>query len=149
MSLRVLIFDDDQAIRRILWSFFDKRGYEVFTFPHPAICPLSGEQACPCPVEQSCTDVILSDLHMPVQNGLLFLEEQIKKGCRCQNFALMSGLLSDADISKAESLGIKLFEKPFNLQEIQDWLEGVEKSIDSRRNLSNWFITGNTPPSGR
>jgi hypothetical protein len=77
---------------------------------------------------------------MPIQNGLVFLEEQINKGCRCRHFALMSGDLSAQDIAKAEALGLKVFIKPFNLAEIISWLEQIEKEIDSNRNLSDWFL---------
>lgn len=91
-------------------------------------------------MNQTCADVILSDLNMPIQNGLVFLEEQINKGCRCQNFALMSGGISPEDMAKAEALGIKVFIKPFKLAEIIGWLEQIEKEIDPKRNLSHWFL---------
>ncbi len=139
MSYRALIFDDQPEIRLVLWRLFDGRGYEVFTFPHPAICPLHQEDQCPCPANQACADVIISDLNMPIQNGLVFLEEQITKGCRCQNLALMSGELSPEEIAKAEALGIKVFVKPFRLAEIISWLEQIEKGIDPHRHLSQWF----------
>ncbi len=38
MNYRALIFDDMKEIRKILWKLFDNRGYEVFTFSHPASC---------------------------------------------------------------------------------------------------------------
>jgi len=140
MSYRALIFDDEPEIRQVLWRLFDGRGYEVFTFPHPAICPLKQEDQCPCPMNQACADVILSDLNMPMQNGLVFLEEQINKGCRCQNFTLMSRGISSEDMAKAESLGIKVFIKPFKLAEIINWLEQIEREIDPKRKLSHWFL---------
>ncbi len=140
MNYRAVIFDDMQEIRQILWSLFDRRGYEVFTFPHPGACPLSEEKLCPCAIEESCTDVILSDMNMPVKNGLDFLEEQLAKGCRCKHFALMSGDFADEDVLRAKSLGIKIFKKPFNLREITDWLDQIENDIDPKRKLSDWFL---------
>ena len=140
MNFRALIFDDQQEIRQILWSLFDRRGYEVFTFPHPGSCPLSEEKPCPCSIEESCTDIILSDMNMPVKNGLDFLEEQLSKGCKCKNLALMSGDFADEDILRAESLGIKIFEKPFKLAEISNWLDQTEHNIDAKRKLSDWFL---------
>jgi len=103
MNYRVLIFDDQKEIRQLLWSLFDDRGYEVFTFPHPALCPLSEENQCPCPKEQTCSDLIISDVDMPFKNGLDFIEEQIKKGCKCENIALMSGALTSEHLTKAKS----------------------------------------------
>lgn len=140
MNYRVLIFDDQEDIRQTLQSLFDSRGYEVFTFTHPAACPLNDEEICPCSIEQACADVILSDLNMPVKNGLEFLEEQIKKGCNCKHLALMSGAFTDEDISKAKSLGIKIFKKPFDLIEVIHWLDQIEGDIDPKRELADWFI---------
>ena len=140
MSNRVLIFDDQEEIRQALWSLFDIRKYEIFTFPHPEACPLSTEKVCPCPKEQACSDIILTDLNMPFKKGSDFIEEQIKKGCKCKHIALMSGDFTDEDISKSKLLGIKIFKKPFQLSEIINWLNQIERDIDPKRKLSNWFI---------
>ncbi len=140
MKYRVLIFDDEKTIRQMLWSLFDNRGYEVFTFPNPSSCPISEEKVCPCRDKQTCSDIILSDVNMPIKNGLDFLEEQIKKGCRCKHIALMSGAFTDESVSKAKSLGIKIFKKPFKITEIINWLDQVERDIDPERNLSDWFL---------
>ena len=140
MNYRVLIFDDDKEIRQMLWSLFDNREYEVFTFPNPALCPISEEEVCPCGDRQACSDIILSDINMPIKNGLVFLEEQIKKGCRCNHFALMSGAFTDESVSKSKSLGIKIFKKPFKITEIINWLDQIAKDIDPERKLSGWFL---------
>ena len=140
MKYRALIFDDMKEIRKILWKLFDNRGYEVLTFSHPALCPLSEKEVCPCSSEETCADVILSDVNMPIKKGIDFLEEQIKKGCRCKHFALMSGEFSEEDVSKAKSLGIKIFEKPFKLAQIINWLDQIEKDTDQKRKLSDWFL---------
>jgi DNA-binding NtrC family response regulator len=140
MNYRALIFDDMKEIRKMLWKLFDNRGYEVFTFPHPALCPLSEQEVCPCSSEETCADVILSDGNMPIKKGINFLEEQIKKGCRCKHFGLMSGEFSEEDVSKAKSLGIKIFKKPFKLAQIINWLDQIEKDTDQKRKLSDWFL---------
>ena len=87
---RVLVFDDDESTRKLLWEYFDSRKYEVFTFPHPKSCALSDLQSCACPIHQACADIIISDLNMPFMKGLDFLEQQIRKGCKCKHLALMS-----------------------------------------------------------
>jgi len=140
VSYRALVFDDDQEIRQELWSFFAMKGYEVFTFPHPASCPLSEEKVCPCSNGQACSDIILSDLSMPIKDGLSFLEEQIKKGCKCKHIGLMSGYFIDEYVSKANLLGLKIFKKPFHLSELTSWLEQVESEIDPNRKLLDWFL---------
>ena len=135
MNYRALIFDDMKEIRKMLWKLFDNSGYEVFTFPHPALCPLSELEVCPCSSDETCADVILSDLDMPIKKGINFLEEQIKKGCKCKHFGLMSGEFSGEDVFKAKSLGIKTFKKPFKLKEVISWLDQIENDIDPKRKL--------------
>ena len=149
MSYRVLIFDDQKEIRQLLWSLFDDRGYEVFTFPHPAICPLAEADCCPCPPDQSCTDIIISDVDMPILNGLDFIEQQIGKGCRCKYIALMSGAFTDEQIAKATALGITLFRKPFRITDIINWLDRIEKEIDPRRELTDWYLSVGSKDKGR
>ena len=137
---RILIFDDSQEIRSLLYDFFNKRGYEVFSFPNPAFCPISHEKTCPCPTGLACSDFILSDLNMPVQQGIDFLERQKRKGCRCKNMALMSGNFTEKDVVRAKSIGLTLFRKPFGIKEILGWIENMEKTIDPDRKLTDWFI---------
>jgi DNA-binding NtrC family response regulator len=141
MNYRALIFDDDRAIRQVLWKFFDRKGYEIFTFPNPGICPLSDEKICPCPEDQACADIIISDIKMPFMNGLDFIDEQIKKGCKCNHLALMSGSFTDEYLTKAKSLEIKIFTKPFKLTEIEEWIESIEKNIDPNRKLADWYLS--------
>ncbi len=139
-TYRILIFDDSEEIRSLLYGFFNKRGYEVFTFPNPAVCPISHEKICPCPAGVACSDFILSDLNMPVQQGIDFLEGQMRKGCRCKNMALMSGDFAENDVVRAKSIGLMLFKKPFGIKEILEWIESKEKTIASDRKLSDWFL---------
>jgi hypothetical protein len=77
---------------------------------------------------------------MPVQQGIDFLEEQIRKGCQCNNMALMSGDFAEKDVSRAKSIGLKLLRKPFGIAEILEWIEGIEKTIDRDRKLTDWFL---------
>ena len=139
-TYRVLILDDSEEIRSLLYDFFNKRGYEVFSFPNPAVCPISHEKICPCPTGVACSDFILSDLNMPVQQGIDFLEGQIRKGCKCKNMALMSGDFTENDVERAKSIGLMIFRKPLNIAEILKWIESIEKTIDFDRKLSDWFL---------
>lgn len=140
VTYRVLIFDDEEMIRRMLWSYFDSRGYEVFTFPHPASCPLEEAPVCPCPDNAYCADIIMSDLNMPIKKGLDFLDEQVQKGCRCGNLALMSADVLKEDADRAKALNVKLLLKPFTIRTLGEWISDVEKRIDPNRKLSDWFI---------
>ena len=120
--------------------FFDDRGYEVFTFPHPKSCGLVDIKTCSCPVSYACADLILTDLNMPFMKGLDFLEHQIKKGCRVRHMALMSGDIDAEVTERAKNLGIMIFEKPFTTKDLEDWIEIAEKDIPEQRRLFNWNI---------
>lgn len=137
---RVLIFDDDEAIRKVLWALFDSRGYEVFTFPHPRACAICDTLSCLCPLSEACADIIISDLNMPSMKGIDFLERQIRKGCRCKHVALMSGDMTPDDARRAGEMGITLFTKPFLHSALTQWIEDVESSIPEGRKLSDWFV---------
>lgn len=142
MRPRVLIFDDDPLIRQLLWAVCDRRGYEVFTFPDPGLCPLHTTDSCPCETGRSCSDIIISDLKMPNVMGLDFVEELIGKGCRCRNVALMSGSWSDDEFHRAQRLGCKVFAKPFHVSQIIEWLDAVEGRLVPSRKLDDWHLKG-------
>jgi DNA-binding response OmpR family regulator len=139
MRRRAVIFDDNDLIRRMLWYFFDHRGYEVFTFPEPGLCPLHVAQECPCPADTSCADLIISDVNMMGTNGIDYVEQLIDKGCKQRHFALISGSFSEMDLVRASKMGCKLFTKPLDIEAIQVWIESVEQGISPERLLYDWI----------
>ncbi len=140
ITYRILIFDDEKSIRDLLWRYFDHRGYEVFTFPHPRSCPICELHECICPLDVVCADLIISDLNMPFVKGLDFLEQQMSKGCKVKNLALMTGELQYADRERADRLGIRVFVKPFRLADIEKWAVEMEAATPSNRKLSDWHL---------
>jgi CheY-like chemotaxis protein len=124
----------------ILWYFFDHKGYEVFTFPHPRSCPIGKIHECTCPLTESCADFIITDLNMPFIKGIDFIEQQLSKGCKVRNLALMSGDLRDPDRKRAEKLGVKVFTKPFKVKDIEKWVTEAEARVPLDRKLSDWFL---------
>jgi DNA-binding response OmpR family regulator len=135
MRRRAVIFDDDKFLRFYLWQFFDLRGYEVFTFPEPDLCPLHVVQGCPCCAGTCCADLIISDLGMMQKNGIDYIEALVKKGCKQRHFALMSGNFSQTDLVRAAQMGCALFSKPLQMEVLKSWVEAVEESIVPQRQL--------------
>jgi CheY-like chemotaxis protein len=151
MRLRAVIFDDEPQLRLLLWTVFDQRGYEVFTYPDPGLCPLKGAGACPCPPATICADVIMSDVQMPGTSGIDFIQQLLDMKCRRPHLALMSGGWTDAGLERAAQLGCKIFKKPFQLAEITEWLDQVEKTLSPERRLFDWHQQNNEqalPQSG-
>lgn len=65
--MRVLVVDDDQAIREILAEFLTDIGYSVMLAEHGGAALAALSAASPLP------RLILLDLQMPVMNGLQFV----------------------------------------------------------------------------
>jgi len=137
-GFRILVFDDHQEILDLLRAVFDTRGYEVLTYPHPGACPIFDNENCSCPDGQSCTDIILTDINMPVMKGIDFIEKQMQKGCHCRHLALMSGDYTSDDMQRVNELGLKFFQKPFDIADVFDWLDQIEQNINPHRQLTGY-----------
>ena len=137
-NYRILVFDDHEEILDLLTVVFESRGYEVLTYPHPGAFPNFDHDSCSCPNGQSCTDIILADINMPVMRGIDFIESQLSKGCQCRHVALMSGDYTSDDIKRADELGLKFFQKPFDIGEVFEWLDDIEKKICPARRLTEF-----------
>ena len=138
MKLRSYIFDDNDTVRTLLQQVCLDRGYEVFAFSSPGLCPLNLNQSCQCPVPCACGDIVLSDLKMPIVDGLEFVRAQRAKGCHIRFVALMSGYWSEGDLLLARQYDCKIFQKPFPLSELYAWLDEVERQIDPSRCLASF-----------
>jgi CheY-like chemotaxis protein len=137
-GFRILVFDDHQEILDLLRAVFDTRGYEVLTYPNPGACPIFDNENCSCPDGQSCTDIILTDINMPVMRGIDFIEKQMQKGCHCRHLALMSGDYTSDDMHRVNELGLKFFQKPFDIADVFDWLDQIEQNINPHRQLTGY-----------
>ena len=139
MKLRVFVFEDNDALRGIISSILENRGYEVLSYPEPFFCPIYLDRECPCPEDYACGDIFITDNSMPNMTGLEFIESQVRHGCKAieKNKAVMSGALKDAELEQAKRLGCKTFEKPFRTNELVSWLDECEKRIDPKRKLSD------------
>jgi CheY-like chemotaxis protein len=148
MRLRSLIFEDDETVRTLLRQVFLDRGYEVFAFGSPSLCPLNVNRVCECPLPCACGDVLLSDLRMPMVGGLEFVRAQRLKGCHLKFIALMSGCWSEDDLQLARLYDCKVFQKPFALSELYAWLDDCERQIDHSRCLADFHpsVFKNPPP---
>ncbi len=137
MALRVLIFEDNDILRSTLKHLLEELGYEVFTFSDPGLCPVYDSVNHNCPLDHACADIIISDVNMPTETGLELIKDRRQKGCKIIYRALMSGDWTDSDLNFARELGCRVFHKPFNFEEILQWLDDCGKQIAPDRKLSN------------
>lgn len=129
MSLKALILDDDPVMLGILQKMLQVRGYQVTAYSNPAICPLFTSRTCPCNNDKTCPDVIVTDLVMATVSGTEFVEELKRKGCKCNHIALISGLWTETSLKKASALGVKVLNKPFQPELLEEWLADVQKML--------------------
>jgi DNA-binding NtrC family response regulator len=128
---RVIIYDDETMILDVLGYFFGRRGYEVFSYAEPRVCPVYADHSR-CEGAFPCADVLITDYRMPQMNGLALLRRQKEMGCRLdiRNKAIMSGYLDDSIVAEAQHLGCNFFTKPIKLAELTSWLEECEMRSD-------------------
>lgn len=143
MKIRAHIFEDDETIRTLLQHALSDRGYEVYCYARPDLCPMHMSSKCECPSNCACSDIIISDLRMPVVDGLEFVRNQREKGCKVRFVALMSASWTEIDVQMARLYDCEVFQKPFPLADLNRWLEDCEKQLDPSRQLFN------LPPSPR
>jgi len=137
MKPRVLIFENNDILRSTLKQILDQRGYEVITFPDPAMCPVYDSVNHNCPLDHVCADIIISDVNMPTKSGLELIKDRKLNGCKIKYRALMSGDWTDSDLQNAQELGCRVFHKPFIFEEMLLWLDDCTERINSERKLSN------------
>ena len=140
MKPRVLIFEDNDALRKTLKQILNELSYEVHTFSNPGMCPQFYSSSQGCSLVDSCSDIIISDVNMPVENGIEFIKRRLDNGCKLKFRALMSADWNETDIQRAKNLGCKVFHKPFELEALIRWLDSCRKQIDHKRALSDWSI---------
>ncbi len=117
---RIIVIDDQEPIRRVVRRALEKEGHEVLEASDGEI----GEQL----LERSPADVVITDIFMPGQDGILTLR-QIRKRFPAVKVIVMSGGDSTGmmDLRRdAELLGaVKSLQKPFNARDIVDVVRAV------------------------
>ena len=129
MKPGVLIFEDNDILRSTLKHLLETLGHKIFTCSDPGWCPVYGSVNHNCPLDHACADIIISDVNMPTQSGLDLMNERKQKGCKAKYRALMSGDWTDSNLKYAQALGCRVFHKPFEFEEMLQWLDDCSKRM--------------------
>lgn len=120
----VLIVDDEASVRRVLERSLTRHGYQVVGAgsAETAYELLASERA----------DAVLIDIHLPTMSGTaLYLAILHRWPTLDGRMAIMTG---DAEADEVrtwlERHCCKVLRKPFNLQEVADWLAAALKPAD-------------------
>jgi CheY-like chemotaxis protein len=142
MGLRALVFDDEECIRSMLASLLTEEGCDVCTFDDPSSFAFTLHNGCTCDFEHACADILISDVYMPHVSGVQFIEALKASGCSIPFMALMSGNWAAADLNRAKTLGLQIFDKPFKLRDFRLWLERCREKISKNRVLCDVLHQG-------
>lgn len=119
---RVIVAEDDPEMRRLVVEALQKAGHEVTEAADGGRLLLSVLDAYNGAPSLSLVDVIVTDVRMPVCNGLEVLERLSKANCRVP--VILMTAFGDEDVRlRAERLGAVLFDKPLRLDTLREAVE--------------------------
>ncbi len=119
---RILVVDDEEQIRQMLAQMLGHEGYEIHTAEN-------GEEGMRL-VTRYAFDLIITDMIMPVKDGLKFIMELVRDYPDMPILAISGGgaIKAERYLTMAGYLGdIATLEKPFKRETI---LELVEKQLE-------------------
>lgn len=124
--MRAIVIDDNEGVRRLLALILGRRGWAVQTLSDPTslACPLLKCQNCA--LESGCCDLLLTDVHMPRMSGIELSTLLLRNGCTCKGIAFISGECSEEERRRIAAQGFVLLLKPFDLDELGNWLSEME-----------------------
>ncbi|BCO07756.1 transcriptional regulator [Desulfolithobacter dissulfuricans] len=115
MKHRILVVDDEEQIRSMLTQMLEQEGYEVHTAEN-------GEQGMDL-VCRHAFDLVITDMIMPVKDGLKFIMELVRDYPDLKILAISGGgaIKAERYLTMAGYLGdIATLEKPFKRETLLD-----------------------------
>lgn len=122
MSFTVLIVDDSSTMRKVIKRSIEMSGFDVGAFFEGS----NGHEALAI-LEKEWVDIILTDIHMPVMDGVTFLKALQKKPLvSATPVVIVTTEGRDHRLEEILSLGARAcIRKPFKPEEIRDILMQV------------------------
>jgi CheY-like chemotaxis protein len=106
---RILVVDDDNAIRLLLRTVLERRGHSV-------VEAANGEEGLRC-YQAAPTDLVITDLQMPVMDGLQMIRE-LRDAFPTARIVAISG--DKGRLAAAQTFSQCTFEKPLYMEELLD-----------------------------
>lgn len=121
----VLIVDDEAGLRRVVERFLVRHGYRVLS--------AGTAEAAYELLNSEIADALLLDIHLPTMSGLALYLAIIHRWPALEgHVAIMTG---DADAEEVrtwlEQHHCVVIRKPFNLQQVAEWVSSVVQRNDS------------------
>ena len=119
---RVIVAEDDPEMRRLVVEALRKAGHEVTEAADGGRLLLNIIQAFNRDPSLSLVDVIVTDVRMPVCNGLELVERLAEANWRIP--IILMTAFGDEDIRRrAARVGAVLFEKPLSVEALREAVE--------------------------
>lgn len=113
---RILVVDDDDAIRRFVTVLLEDEGHEVVTAVH-------GADALDVLASDSNFDLIVLDMRMPVMDGAEFIEHMAGHDVRPRMLVMTAA--RDLSEQSPAVRNAAYISKPFDLDAFLDAVEGL------------------------
>jgi len=110
---RILVVDDDKAVRLLLRAVLERRG-------HAVVEAADGDEGLRC-YRAAPTDLVITDIQMPVMDGLQMIKA-LRGAFPTAKIIAISG--EKGSLAAAQSLSQGTFEKPLYMAE---FLDAVQK----------------------
>lgn len=124
----ILIIDDDAQLNAMLKQLLERHGYSVITAP-------DGGKGIELFYKHGAS-LIITDLIMPVKEGIETIAELVKKSPEVKIIAISGGgrLKPDSYLNLAQTFGaLRTFTKPINRNEL---LEAVSELLPGKKQIS-------------
>lgn len=129
---RVLLAEDDVALREMLATVLSESGYQVATVSDGSELRQQLQEAGP----EAGFDLIVTDVNMPGGSGLDVIE-QLRQNGDTTPVIVVTAFPQDDIRMRARELGLRLLAKPFELETLRaavDW--AIRANAPHQRRLS-------------
>ncbi len=128
MVKRVYVFDEDIAVRAMLWKIFTPRGYKVDAYPKFSVCPETFYTPLIDDSDHANEDFMITSITDPDLSKPDSIKAKIEdKGCKVRHIALMAETWSEGDLKTAQALNYKTFRKPLSQSDLYSWIKRCEE----------------------
>jgi len=138
---RTIICEEDFGIQAAFRELLRLRDHEIYIYSSVTECPLFLEHQCYCSNNQRCADFLIIGVYLHNFNGLDWVAKQLAAGCRIPRIALISGKCGHNEKQQAKELGCSLFDTPFDIFELDQWILNGENNITQPDKYKEWFMS--------
>ncbi len=122
MAYNILIVDDSRSMRKVIIKTLKLSGFDIGEIYEAS----NGKEALEV-LESNWVDLILSDIHMPVMNGIEFVKN-LRKNEMYKDIPviLITTESNEERLNEAIALGAQGYiRKPFQPEQIREYLTGI------------------------